>query len=173
MRYLKIILSTLTLLGLAGCLTGCLEQYNPREDWATFRKERETAHENQLQLNDDGSKPDINQVREDAKAALAGGGAGGIAKKYETFCVSCHGAKGDGMGLAGAALNPKPRNFTDTSWWDAGNGKKKERLYAVIKLGGAGTDYGVAATMSAWGGALSDDEITEMVAYLEEAFKGK
>ncbi len=170
MRDLLVLFSIASLLG----LTGCMEQYNPRGDWATFKEERETAHEKRIELNDDGSKPDINKARADAKAALASNGnAGGIGKKYATFCASCHGANGDGKGPAGMALNPKPRNFKDVAWWDSGNGKDKERLYAVIKLGGVGTDYGVAATMAPWGGALSDDEISQMVSYLEETFKGK
>ncbi|MBK7535711.1 MAG: c-type cytochrome [Myxococcales bacterium] len=31
-------------------------------------------------------------------------------------CVPCHGAGGRGDGPAAAALNPKPRNFTDRGW---------------------------------------------------------
>lgn len=30
---------------------------------------------------------------------------------YATNCMTCHGDKGDGMGVAGAMMNPKPRNF--------------------------------------------------------------
>lgn len=32
-------------------------------------------------------------------------------KMYTQLCVICHGAKGKGDGLAGAALNPKPAKF--------------------------------------------------------------
>jgi mono/diheme cytochrome c family protein len=31
---------------------------------------------------------------------------------FTVNCVPCHGEKGDGTGVAAAALNPKPRNFT-------------------------------------------------------------
>ena len=31
-------------------------------------------------------------------------------------CVPCHGATGHGDGPGAAALNPKPRNYTDTTW---------------------------------------------------------
>jgi len=168
MRCLKIICSSFLLLSVAGCM----EQYNPRGDWETFRTEREAAHEQVIELNDDGSKPDINEARAE-QAALASNDSAGIGQKYKTFCVSCHGENGDGNGPAGMALNPKPRNFKDVAWWESGNGTDKERLYAVLKLGGAGTDYGVSATMGAWGGALNDDEIKEMIAYLEETYKGK
>ncbi|MCF6181188.1 cytochrome c [Lutibacter sp.] len=33
-------------------------------------------------------------------------------KLFTSMCVICHGAKGKGDGIAGAALNPKPANFT-------------------------------------------------------------
>ncbi len=31
-------------------------------------------------------------------------------------CVPCHGESGTGDGVAGVALNPKPRDFTDATW---------------------------------------------------------
>ncbi len=31
-------------------------------------------------------------------------------------CVVCHGASGKGDGVGAAALNPKPRNYTDKQW---------------------------------------------------------
>lgn len=33
-------------------------------------------------------------------------------KLFTSMCVICHGSKGKGDGVAGAALNPKPANFT-------------------------------------------------------------
>ena len=33
-------------------------------------------------------------------------------KLFAQMCAICHGAKGKGDGMAGAALNPKPTNFT-------------------------------------------------------------
>jgi mono/diheme cytochrome c family protein len=33
-------------------------------------------------------------------------------KLYGKYCTICHGAKGKGDGMAGAALNPRPANFT-------------------------------------------------------------
>jgi mono/diheme cytochrome c family protein len=35
---------------------------------------------------------------------------------FETRCYTCHGMKGLGDGPGSAALNPKPRNFTDPAW---------------------------------------------------------
>ncbi len=33
-------------------------------------------------------------------------------KLFTTYCVACHGDKGDGNGAAAAALNPKPKDLT-------------------------------------------------------------
>ncbi|HET8936297.1 MAG TPA: c-type cytochrome [Polyangiales bacterium] len=35
---------------------------------------------------------------------------------FKTRCVMCHGESGKGDGAAAAALNPKPRNYTDAEW---------------------------------------------------------
>jgi len=41
-------------------------------------------------------------------------------KIFETTCALCHGAGGLGDGPAGAALNPKPRNFVEGHWKKGG-----------------------------------------------------
>ncbi|MBI5852258.1 MAG: c-type cytochrome [Planctomycetes bacterium] len=38
------------------------------------------------------------------------------AKIYAGYCSTCHGAAGLGDGAASAALDPKPRSFTDHAW---------------------------------------------------------
>jgi mono/diheme cytochrome c family protein len=35
---------------------------------------------------------------------------------FNTRCVTCHGASGLGDGAAAAALNPKPRAYSDKAW---------------------------------------------------------
>jgi cytochrome c553 len=35
---------------------------------------------------------------------------------FQTICATCHGPDGKGNGQAAAALNPKPRNYTDKAW---------------------------------------------------------
>jgi mono/diheme cytochrome c family protein len=52
---------------------------------------------------------------------------------FSTTCVSCHGADGKGDGVAGAALNPKPRNFTSTSGWI--NGSKISGIFKTLSEG--------------------------------------
>jgi len=37
-------------------------------------------------------------------------------KKFNEVCAQCHGASGKGDGPAAAALNPKPRDYTDGAW---------------------------------------------------------
>ena len=37
-------------------------------------------------------------------------------KFFMTNCAMCHGNEGKGDGAAGAALNPKPRNFVEGKW---------------------------------------------------------
>lgn len=82
---------------------------------------------------------------------------------YDTYCSTCHGATGAGDGVAGAALNPKPANFTDAAYWTAEI--TDERLTKVIKEGGAAV--GKSPLMAPWGGVLSDEQIAEVVAYVK------
>ena len=35
---------------------------------------------------------------------------------YQVYCASCHGPKGLGDGVAGATLNPPPRNLIEGGW---------------------------------------------------------
>ncbi|MCG8423919.1 MAG: c-type cytochrome [Proteobacteria bacterium] len=35
---------------------------------------------------------------------------------FKMQCAQCHGQSGRGDGMAAAALNPKPRNYTDKAW---------------------------------------------------------
>ena len=70
-----------------------------------------------------------------------------INKGKELFvanCSSCHGESGSGDGPAGAALNPKPRNFKAIDGWT--NGRKISDMYktlqeGIIKNGMAAYEY--------------------------------
>ncbi len=76
-------------------------------------------------------------------------------------CKMCHGAKGDGAGKLGAALKPKPRNFTC-----AATMKKVSagQMFYIIKKGSAGTG------MVAHGKTLKDKEIWDVVKYVRSTF---
>lgn len=81
--------------------------------------------------------------KEDAGGGGAGGGGLGVeitqehrdlAKaQFDTLCVTCHGQSGKGDGTAGAALNPKPRDWTDKEWQKTVD---DQRLAKVIAEGG-------------------------------------
>ena len=52
---------------------------------------------------------------------------------YNTNCASCHGAAGKGDGPAGAALNPKARNFSATDGWT--NGREFTGMWKTLQEG--------------------------------------
>ncbi len=87
-------------------------------------------------------------------------------KAYEMYCVSCHGASGAGDGVAAAALNPKPRNFTDAAYM---TGRTDSVLTKVVVEGGAANN--LSPLMSPWGTTLKPDEIKGVVAYIRTLAK--
>jgi mono/diheme cytochrome c family protein len=107
-----------------------------------------------------------------ASTAQAGDVAAGKAK-YDMFCASCHGPTGQGDGPVGAALNPKPRDFSagefkfDTDK-DGKTGTDAD-LKNVIKNGGGA--YGGSAMMAPWGATLSDADLENVVAYIRSLKK--
>ncbi|MDP3151522.1 MAG: cytochrome c [Archangium sp.] len=96
----------------------------------------------------------------DAAFDLKGDAAKGEAH-YKTLCISCHGEKGDGNGPAGAAMNPKPGNFTDPANAERITG---EWVYKMVKNGGAAN--GKSPMMVAWSGALNDQQVRDVSAYV-------
>ena len=76
-------------------------------------------------------------------------------------CKMCHGDKGDGNGKLGAALKPKPRNFTCAKTMkDVSAGQ----MFYVIKNGSKGTG------MVAHGKTLKDKEVWDVVKYIRSTF---
>ncbi|SRR6266568_222506 len=55
---------------------------------------------------------------------------------FTVNCASCHGAKGEGDGVAAAALNPRPRNFTTDQ---LKNGAKVGQVFETLGKGMQGT----------------------------------
>lgn len=53
---------------------------------------------------------------------------------YQERCSACHGANGRGDGPGAAALNPKPRNYTDKAWQAK---VTDEQIKKTITYGGA------------------------------------
>jgi len=79
---------------------------------------------------------------------------------WEQKCSTCHGAEGRGDGAAGAALNPKPRNFHDRAWQGRVN---DDHLKKVIVEGGAAV--GLSANMAA------NPELKDKPAVVDELVK--
>ena len=66
----------------------------------------------------------------------------------------CHGASGKGDGPGGAALNPKPRDWTEHGYMET---RTDDQLYDVI--------YNGKGSMPAWGktGILTESEIRSAI----------
>jgi cytochrome c2 len=67
-------------------------------------------------------------------------------KLFNTDCVACHGEDGKGDGIAGAALNPKPRNFHSSTGWT--NGRQLSEMYKTLQEGIPGTGMTSYSTLS-------------------------
>ncbi len=81
---------------------------------------------------------------------------------YEQNCAACHGIQGDGKGPRAYFIIPPPRNFTNSI--EMRGIKESSHLFLAIRDGVAGT------VMPAWGGVLSDEQIKDIIAYIQEAF---
>lgn len=77
---------------------------------------------------------------------------------YAERCATCHGDGGAGDGPASAALEPRPRNFRDASFWQ---GRTTEQLTQVVKAGKPGT------MMPPFAGTLSDADVDAVVRHVE------
>jgi mono/diheme cytochrome c family protein len=89
----------------------------------------------------------------DAAAASAG------QSLYDANCASCHGATGQGDGPAAAALDPAPDDLR-ISAREAGD----DYLHWRIAKGGNFAPFN--SSMPAWEGILSDDQIWQLVTYI-------
>lgn len=101
-----------------------------------------------------------------APAAGALGDAAKGAAPYKTYCMSCHGEKGDGTGPAAAALNPKPRNFTDKVYM-----KTLTDDYIVKVITEGGQAVGKSPLMVSWKAVLKPEEIKDVAAYVRSLAK--
>jgi mono/diheme cytochrome c family protein len=77
---------------------------------------------------------------------------------FNRYCVLCHGPKGDGQGTAAKAYKPPPANLVSSPYPDA----YKELI--IRKGGGA---IGRSPFMPPWGDELSDQQIRDLIAYLQ------
>lgn len=77
---------------------------------------------------------------------------------YDARCSFCHGSGGKGDGPAGAALQPRPTNFTDPGFWKTAS---PEMIKLIIVSGKPGT------AMVPFGQTLKPEEIDDVMAYVQ------
>jgi mono/diheme cytochrome c family protein len=77
---------------------------------------------------------------------------------FFNYCVTCHGPNADGSGRAAKLYNPKPANLRESD-------KNAAYMRLIIRSGGkavARSEY-----MPPWGEELTDEQIGDVVAYLQ------
>jgi mono/diheme cytochrome c family protein len=100
--------------------------------------------------------------------AAAPGPAAEARKMFRTICASCHGTDGKGDGPGAAALNPKPRNYSDAAWQSS---VTDEDIKKTILMGGAAV--GKSAAMPAQPQLQSKPLVVDELVKLIRGFKGK
>lgn len=80
---------------------------------------------------------------------------------YRAFCAQCHGLTGEGKGVNAPELEVAPRNHTDRGEMSA---RTDEELRKAIAEGGQAINKSIL--MPNWGNHLSEQEISDLVAYL-------
>lgn len=84
---------------------------------------------------------------------------------FNARCATCHGASGHGDGPASAALNPKPRNYTDDAWQKS---VTDDQIKKTILYGGAAV--GKSAVMPASPDLESKPEVLDALVKLVRGF---
>jgi mono/diheme cytochrome c family protein len=83
---------------------------------------------------------------------------------YSRICAACHGRDGKGDGPGAAELDPWPRDFTAGKYRIrstlSGEAPQRADIEGAVRRGMPGT------AMPAFGGALSEDEIADVVAFI-------
>jgi mono/diheme cytochrome c family protein len=82
-------------------------------------------------------------------------------KLYVTYCATCHGESGEGDGAAGVSLPVRPADHTNGA---AMNQLTDKFLMDIISKGGGAV--GKSTFMPAWGGALNEKQIRNIVSYI-------
>ncbi|MFC1750380.1 cytochrome c [Pseudomonadota bacterium] len=76
---------------------------------------------------------------------------------YLRNCVTCHGARGDGLGPRSYFINPKPRNFLHP---DSRSQLNRPELFKAIFIGKIGT------VMPAWGKVLGPQQVADVAEFV-------
>lgn len=87
---------------------------------------------------------------------------------FKNRCTMCHGASGKGDGPAGAALNPKPRNWADAAW------QKTVTDEAIDKaILGGGQAVGKSVLMPANPDLASKPEVIKALRQIVRSYAGQ
>ena len=113
-----------------------------------------------------GSPPTSGAAGADAAPAPVGQEEARIL--FDSLCSTCHGKDGKGDGPGGAALDPKPRAFTDAAWQDSVD---DTHIQQVIVYGGAAV--GKSAMMPANPQLKGKSETLAALVKIVRAFRGK
>ena len=94
------------------------------------------------------------------------GVASNAVKNFSRYCSVCHGQGGEGNGTIAAAFKPRPLNLADGRYV---SGHSPLDIYFAV-LGG-GKAVGKSQYMPPWGEVLSEQEIWDLVDYIESLSK--
>jgi mono/diheme cytochrome c family protein len=85
---------------------------------------------------------------------------------YEKYCLVCHGKEGKGDGFNAFNLDPRPRDFTDSTYMKA---LSDEQIAQTIT--GGGRSVNKSPLMPAYGWTLDRQQIRYLASYLR-SFRG-
>ncbi|MCG2592680.1 cytochrome c [Ramlibacter sp. XY19] len=77
---------------------------------------------------------------------------------FFNYCVTCHGPNADGNGRAARLYDPRPANLRASD-------KNAAYMRLMVRLGGKG--MGRSEFMPPWGEELTDEQIGDVVSYLQ------
>jgi len=98
----------------------------------------------------------------DARAADEARHAAAV-RNYDTYCAQCHGLRRNGTGVNSPFMSVKPRDHTDPK---AMGDLPDDQIFRAIKEGGLANNRSIL--MPSFKSVLTDEQITEMVAYLRQ-----
>ncbi|MCH7946377.1 MAG: cytochrome c [candidate division Zixibacteria bacterium] len=82
-------------------------------------------------------------------------------RMYLHYCSVCHGATGKGDGFNAYNLDPKPRDFTDSTFLN-----KADSAYVVKVITDGGRAVDLSAMMPPYGRTLTTTEIEKLAEYV-------